>query len=312
MRVRAINAVSGIHGKERVQMIQDFQSHQQRMQSLLEVPPPKRPLADHVYISPTEAARVLNQESFSEEFLQDNSSSSSIMATNREVNLLAQPDAISQEMIQDLQSSMSQSGQDPNDIALPEQKLSVASSRIDQLNDTESLPLDRPSIYQPEPPSENILQQTGALPKPLPPQSIPTSNEEPILAVPNDQIFAPNRKNALPGVQLPGDISYVHDQRELETLDRLQAVQLRLQENHEERELTFRHPEETLEKAKIPITSIDQPVKYLGETETGILAVEEPENLMAPEMRSPIKELREQLDQSATSDIVLSLTATLL
>lgn len=306
MRIRAINAVSGIHGKERVQMIQDFQSMQERLQSVQELPPPKSPLANNLQINPTEAARVLDQTSFSEEFLQDNASSTSIMATSRDVNLLAQSDAISQEMIQDLKGSMSLSGKNLGDIILPERQISAASSTVEDLNDSAPAPPPPPSLFQPEPSSELDTQQTGALPPPPSPQPIPTNIEEPILEIPVDQTFSPNRKDALPPVSLPRDITYVNDRKELENLERLQESHTMFQLQHEDNESQIRRPEEYIEKERIPKLSLNQPIEPQGKT--GIPAVEKPEELMAPEQKNPIQELQ----RSVNSDIVLSIATTLL
>ena len=308
MRIRAINAVSGIHGKERVQMVQDFQSHQERMKGLQELPPPKHPLADNIYISPTEASRVLEQSAFSKEFLQAQASSTSITATSKDVNLLAQADAISQEMLSDLKSSMSLSGENLEDITLPERRISIASSRLDELNDTIPPAPPEPRLYQPEPPVASQAQRTRALTQPLPSEPVPTNNEEPVIDTPADQIFSPNRKNALPPVKLPADISYVNDPQELTILDKQQENQKRLEIRHQENETQFRHPEEDIEKAHIPTISLHQPLKPLGDQNTGLLAVEEPEKLMSPDQRNPIQDLK----QSINAEMVVSLASTLL
>ncbi len=304
MRIRAINAVSGIHGKERVQMIQEFQSIQEKLSHAQTVSMPQKPLGNVINISPTQAVRSLDQNNFSEEFLQNNSSSTSILATSRDVNLLAQSDAISQEMIQDLKSSMSQSGDNLEDITLPFQKIGVSSSTVKRLTDVEPLSISS-QTEAPQPiqqaMEENYIPASNQSPKP-----IPTNNEEPILEIPADQMFSPNRINALPTIRQPEDVGFVNDHDEIATLERFDENEVMLDREHEVQQTRILHPEEFIKEERIPRSALHQPIQQ--EDDTGIPAVDTPEKMMEPDQQNPILELQ----KSVNSDLILSLASTLL
>jgi hypothetical protein len=293
MKIGPINLLSGISGKERIQMLQDFKTayEEQKLKRITST----IKLADNaLQIIPVKKSLPQQPKELSLVDRQDYSLDSPVLKPNQEpkdLKTLAELDNTSQEMLQ----NFSAFERPPPEFLPPEKKISSASSTIDELNKSERQAPPQPPLFEPKP--INIFDKKEPLSVPKPGQSILTNLEMPILEVPIDHIFSPNRKNALPPHRLPADISYVYDPKELETLENLQETQTLLQKRRKEEVFEVPRSEEDF----VPPSSLYQPLESQGKTKPS--AVENPDELIASGKKTPLQELQHRISKDILATI---------
>ena len=229
--------------------------------------------------SPSDVSRVLKQESFDPMFVQDQASTTSILTVNRKVNLLSHSDAIAQEMMQNLQPSMSLSGDASRDITLPDHSLGTSAKylvRLEELADrfpfiTEQKEIRPPSPKDPEsppmPPNEPPIPPPILVPPKAPVIFEPrqTNIERSLAVISPDQIVASNRPSdlPLPLMLLPEDMPITASPTELRQLeDRKIDIASALSEKSRNIIRTDQREGEIVEKYQAAKDAKDDPITY--------------------------------------------------
>jgi hypothetical protein len=196
------------------------------------------PAVEHFNFSPTDVVDMITNESFDPLFTQDQSSSKPLSATNLDLNIVSHPDSVAQEMIQNLRSSMSISGDDTRDITLPDNNMGTAAALLvekKELEDRFPTLAELKAFHPPLDPKDpmTLEQPEGQAPIPPPMLELPglekeykarkTTNESSLIAIPPDQIYAPNHPTDRPLVQLPGDVELSSSFKDMHQLEERQT-----------------------------------------------------------------------------------------
>ena len=147
-------------------------------------------------------------------------SSTSISAQRSHVNLLSEPDAVAQEMSQNLRPSMSQSGDSNHDITMPDNPLGESASEIANRK-LRGIPQSLQALqdrFDHEPPTINewIQLETELTANTEYPVVPPEKNNKPALEVaitapPSDFVYIPNRLGERLPNTIPNDIPYTEN-----------------------------------------------------------------------------------------------------
>ncbi len=230
---------------------------------------------------------MITNESFDPLFTQDQSSSKPLSAINLDLNILSHPDSVAQEMIQNLRSSMSVSGDDNRDITLPDNNMGTSAAFLvdkKELEDRFPTLTELQAFHPPLAPKDPMTLEQPEGQAPIPPPMLagpgleapfkakPTTNESPLIAIPPDQIYAPNRPTDRPLVRLPGDVGLSESFTEMQQLEDRQneieraVTQKRVFNLSEKEDIVEQNRPIQLQKDEDndPIRKLEEQ-KYLGE-----------------------------------------------
>jgi hypothetical protein len=223
MKVLGVTGVRDIRGDRYLQMLQH--ATQRKLKNQLASEPvktektelpramPTQPASSEINFNTSDILNTLRREAVDPQFTQDQASGTSLLAIKPDINILSHPDAVAQEMIQNLRSSMSISGDASRDITLPEQDMGTSAVFVELqeiLEDRFPDLREQKEFKPPKPPAdpEALPPPEGSPPDPppilvaveLPSSYAPpkTSNEDSILRIPPNQMFVPNRQSDLP------------------------------------------------------------------------------------------------------------------
>ena len=257
MKVGAISSLQQsrqiVHMDTSIQPIQEGSS-KNNIAPLSATAPIKPVQRNDVNLGMTEATRLIRSEEMDSSFLFNAASSTPVVAQNKNVNIVSEPDAVAQEMLQNLRASMSQSpsadtetsnvGHRMPDITMPDHKMSVSAKHIqtaeednerfpplvlDTLTDTNKIK----NVMDDERLTSALLETEEKSPVlakndlESPPPSLMTQG---LIQPTPDQLFTPNYTSDLPKNPPPMDIPLSVNSSPLErtkdffqTMSRLQS-----------------------------------------------------------------------------------------
>ena len=234
MKVGAISSLQQsrqiVHMDTAIQQPQTSSSSKNSISPLSATAPIKPVQHNEVNLGITEATRLIRSEQMDSSFLLNAASSTPVVAQNKNVNIASEPDAVAQEMLQNLRASMSQSasadtetsnvGHRMPDITMPDHKMSISAKHIQTADeDKERFPPSVLNTLSEANKSQNVMddkrltsellqkkEDTPVLAKNDLERPPPSLMNQGLIQPSPEQLFTPNYSSDLPKNSPPMDI----------------------------------------------------------------------------------------------------------